>query len=217
MRKRLIVYDLDGTLVDTGQDIAAAVNHALTVLCSAPLPRDDIRRFVGRGLHDLIRRCLQTDDPELIQRGLTLFEAYYAQHLVDHTTLYPHAKTLLDYFKDRKQAIVTNKPHPFARDLLVALGVADYFVEVLPGGCGYPKKPDPTALLALMKRQQAAPQDTLLVGDSLIDVDTGRHAGVLTLIMTHGFEDQEALAAASPDVTVGNFEELLDVVRRQGW
>ena len=215
--KRLIVYDLDGTLVDTAQDIAEAANHMLAVLDASPLPREEIREFVGRGLHDLIRRCLKTDDSRRIRRGLKLFETYYAEHLADHSTLYPRAKEVLDYFKDRYQAVITNKPDPFARDLLTALDVADYFVEILAGGSSYPKKPHPAALVALMKRAQVTPQDTLLMGDSLIDVEMGRHAGVLTVVVTHGFEDQETLAAAAPDVTVRNFDELLALARRHDW
>ena len=217
MRKRLIVYDLDGTLVDTGEDIAAAANQMLAALNGSPLPREEIRRCVGRGLHDLIARCLKTDDPRRVQRGLEIFEAHYAAHLVDHSALYPHATEVLDYFKDRKQVVLTNKPNPFARDLLTALGVADYFVTIMAGGSLHPKKPDPAALLSLMHKEQITPQDTLLVGDSLIDVDTGRNAGILTVVMTHGFEDQAALAAAGPDVTVRNFQELLRLAQRHGW
>lgn len=216
-RKRLIVYDLDGTLVDTGEDIAEAVNHMLTVLDASPLSPEEVRRFVGRGLHDLIARCLKTDDPGRIRQGLKTFEAYYANHLADHSALYPRAKEVLDYFKDRTQAVLTNKPNPFAQDLLKRLGVADYFTEILAGADAYPKKPDPAALFSLMDRNQIPPQDALLVGDSLIDVETGRKAGVLTVILMHGFEDKEELAAASPDVTVGDFRELLTLARQHGW
>lgn len=215
--KRLIIYDLDGTLVDTGEDIAEAVNAMLKELTGAALPRDAIRRCVGQGLHDLVRRCLKTDDEALVERGTVLFGDYYGRHLLDHSRLYPQARQTLDYFRDRTQAIVTNKPQPFARDLLAGLGVADYFLEIIAPGSGFPKKPDPAAVHHLMARQRLAAEEVLLVGDSLIDVETGRNAGVLTVALTHGFQDQEDLAAADPDLLVHNFEELLALARRQTW
>ena len=216
-RKRLIVYDLDGTLADTAEDIAEAVNAMLRQLAASPLSRDEIRRLVGRGLHDLIARCLDTNDPQRIRAGLDAFEAHYAAHLVDHSTLYPGVPEVLDYFHDRRQAVLTNKPNPFARDLLAALGVAPRFCAILAGADGQPKKPDPTALRALMQAQGASAPETLLVGDSVIDVQTGRNAGVLTVIVAQGFEDPQALQAARPDLLVTHFTQLLQVAKRHGW
>lgn len=215
--KRLIVYDLDGTLVDTGEDITEAVNHMLTGLSTSPLSRQEVRRFVGQGLHDLIRRCLQTEDQRLVEQGTRLFERYYAAHLIDHSTLYPGVRETLEYFKDRQQAVLTNKPDPFARDLLAALGVSGYFREVAAAGAGLPRKPDPTVLLAMMQRAGVGAGEALLVGDSVIDVDTGRRAGVLTVILMQGFEDPEDLAAAAPDVVARNFQEFLALAKQQAW
>ena len=216
--KRLIIYDLDGTLVDTGEDIANAANYMLEELCGAALPREAIRRFVGQGLHDLIKRCLNTEDSVRVQRGLEIFEAYYAKHLTDHSTLYPSALEVLEYFTLRsKQAVITNKPNPFARELLNALGVADYFVEILAGGSDYPRKPDPAAARSVMERYGVAPEETLLVGDSLIDLETGRNAGVFTVIVAQGFAQKDALRAATPDVLVEDLQEFLGLARRRGW
>ena len=151
--KRLIIYDLDGTLVDTGEDLANAANHMLRQLRGAPRPPEEIRQFVGRGLRDLVQRCLGTDDPQLIDAGAKLFFGYYGEHLADHSRLYPHAKDVLEHFKSRTQAVVTNKPHPFGPELLKRLGVAAYFTEVIGVGSRYPKKPDPAAVFALMRQQ----------------------------------------------------------------
>ena len=216
-RKRLIVYDLDGTLADTAEDIAEAVNAMLKRLMVSPMSQEEIRRLVGRGLHDLIGRCLKTSDPDRIRSGLDAFEAYYAAHLVDHSALYPGVPEVLDYFHDRRQAVLTNKPSPFARDLLAALGVAQRFCAILAGTDGQPKKPDPTALRALMQTQAVSASETLLVGDSVIDVQTGRNAGVLTVIVAQGFEDPQALGAAHPDLLVTHFAQLLQVAKQQGW
>lgn len=203
--------------MDTAEDIAEAVNAMLSRLSASPMSRDEIRRFVGRGLHDLLARCLNTTDPARIRLGLELFEAHYAAHLADHSALYPGVQETLDYFRDRRQVVLTNKPDPFARDLLAALGVAPRFCAILAGGDSHPKKPDPSSLQALMQGQGASAQDTLLIGDSVIDVETGRNAGVLTVIVAQGFEDPQALREARPDLVVQDFAELLQVTRQRGW
>ncbi len=215
--KRLIIYDLDGTLVDTAEDIANAANYMLQVLSSTPLSRTDIQRLVGRGLHDLVTRCLRTDDPRLIAQGMETFEAYYGKHLLDHSTLYPKAHDALEYFRHRHQAVITNKPHPFARPLLEGLGVVGYFSDIIATGSGFPKKPDPTAVVSLMTAKGVTAPETLIVGDSGIDLETGRNAGVFTVILSHGFADDEELAAGVPDAVVKNFAELLELAKQRGW
>ena len=215
--KRLVIYDLDGTLVDTAEDIANAANYMLQVLSNAPLSREDIQRLVGKGLHDLITRCLRTDDPTVIAQGMAQFEAYYGKHLFDHSALYPQAQDILEYFKRRHQAVITNKPQPFARQLLEGLGIAGYFSDIIATGSGFPKKPDPTAVVSLMAAKGVTAQETLIVGDSGIDLETGRNAGVFTVILSHGFADEEELAAGAPDVLVKNFAELLELAKQRGW
>ena len=215
--KRLVVYDLDGTLVDTLEDLAAATGHALHTLGAPPVPLADVRRAVGRGVHDLIRQCLGTDDAQQIDEGVAIFRAYYAHHFIDRSRLYPGAQALLDHFRGRHQAVITNKPDPFSRQILEALGVAGYFIEIIAGGSRYPHKPDPSSLHALMRQAGAGPQETLLVGDSPIDVETGRRAGVATVMMTHGLSGEAELRAAGPDALVDGFAELLALARRQKW
>lgn len=215
--KRLILYDLDGTLVNTERDIAEAVNYMLVQLKAQPLPSALIRQFVGRGLLDLVTYSLGTSSPELLEQGTRLFEGYYRDHLADFSVLYPGAEDALAHFGDRKQAVFTNKPNPFARDLLVALGIADRFVEIIAGGDGYPKKPDPAGMLAVMEQHGIARDETLLIGDSLIDVQTGRNGGVETVIVAHGFSDEAELRAAKPDLLVGDFQGFLHLARQRGW
>ncbi len=215
--KRLIIYDLDGTLVDTLQDIANAANHMLGELRMPPRPATEIRRYIGRGLHELVKNCLKTTEPSLLERGTKIYRAFYTQHLLDHSRLYPGAEAVLDYFKARRQAVITNKPNPYSRDMLKGLGIADYFLEIVGGNSDYPKKPDPAALLAIMSREQVAGSDTLFIGDSPVDIETGRKAGAATIALTHGLVDEEELIAAAPDVLVPNFTALLDAVKQRGW
>lgn len=214
--KHLIVYDLDGTLVDTAEDITEAINAMLTELSVSALSRDEIRSYVGRGLHDLVGRCLNTEDPALLERGLRSFVAYYGAHMTDHSRLYPGAREALEHFKSRLQVIFTNKPNPYAKDLMDKLGVGGYFTDILAGGTPR-KKPDPSALLDVMRRLRVSPEEALIVGDSLIDVQTGRNAGILTVILGQGFEDREALAAAKPDVMVDHMQAFLALAKERGW
>ena len=215
--KRLIIYDLDGTLVDTLEDIAQAANHMLRQLGAPALPARDIRGSVGRGVRQLVQHCLKSDDPTQIERGVTIYRVYYAQHLTDHSALYPGARDTLEHFKTRREAVVTNKPNPFSRDLLAALGVADYFLEIVGGDDGFPKKPDPSSLRALMEREGIAAAEAIMVGDSPVDVEAGRRAGVMTVGITHGFSERSELTAASPDALLNNFEEFLTHAQREGW
>ncbi len=215
--KQLIIYDLDGTLVDTRADIAQAVNHMLAVLNAAPLDPPRIERFVGRGLHHLIKSCLRTDDSKQIEKGTNIYREYYAKHMLDHTVLYPGAKEVLEYFKGRFQAVITNKPNPYSRQILEALGVVSYFCEIVAGDTDYPKKPDPTAVLSIMKREKVQAAETLFVGDSLIDIETGRNAGIETVVISHGFESEEALQSANPAAVVSGFHELLSFAKQKGW
>lgn len=217
MMKQLIVYDLDGTLVDTLQDITNAANHMLSQLKKPPLTPDSVRRYVGRGVRQLVADCLQTNDSDRIAEGLRVYRAYYGRHLTDNSRLYPGAVELLAYFKGRQQAVITNKPNPYSRDLLAALGVAGYFVDIIGGDSVHPKKPDPGSLKALMAQTGVDAEETLFIGDSPIDVEAGRKAGVLTVAITHGLADLDELRQAAPDRLVDDFTELLGLVRHEQW
>lgn len=215
--KSLILYDLDGTLVDTREDIARAANHMRLQIGMPVLSVEAVSRFVGRGVHALIEGCLETKDPKAVEKGIRIYRAYYGRHMLDSSRLYPGTREVLDYFKDRKQAVITNKPNPFSYELLKALGVADYFFEIIPGNSEHPKKPDPGAFFHLMKAQKAGPEDTLFIGDSLVDLETGRNAGVETVVLTHGFGTADELQSAAPDGIFRDFGELLCAARKKGW
>ncbi len=215
--KRLIIYDLDGTLVDTRQDIADAANFMLGQMGRETLFQDVICRYVGRGLHELIKGCLGVEDPKEIERGAALYRSFYSTHLLDNSRLYPGALETIQRFQSRAQAVITNKPDPYSSHILRGLGVADYFMAIIAGDSGYPKKPDPAAVVAVMERAGVSAGQALLVGDSPIDVETGRRANVLTVGIAQGFAEDEALMAATPDVLVRNFQEFLERAKRERW
>ncbi|MBI1953191.1 MAG: HAD-IA family hydrolase [Candidatus Omnitrophica bacterium] len=216
-RKKLIVYDLDGTLVDTRGDIVQAVAHTLRRMGAPALSREEILPFVGRGLRQMVAGFIKSDDPGRVEQAMKIYRDYYAEHLLDQSRLYPGAKAVLDHFKKRNQAVVTNKPNPFSRQILEGLGVADRFFAIIAGDTEYPHKPDPASLASLMGRSRASPEATLMVGDSVIDIATGKAAAAATVVLTHGFDGEAKLKAARPDHLVANFGELLRLAKREGW
>ena len=214
---RLVVYDLDGTLVDTREDIALAVNHMLKSLDAPALPQAVIGGFVGRGLDRLAQSCLGTEDVRRIEKGAKIYRDYYGKHMLDNTRLYPGALELLNFFKGRKQVVITNKPNPFSRDILIALGVSDFFSDIVAGDSDFPKKPDPSAVVSILQRERIEPAETLFVGDSSIDIETGRRVGAHVVVVTHGFTTEKDLLAAHPDAIVPNFSGLLKLAQSKGW
>jgi len=215
--KKLILYDLDGTLVDTRRDIINGVRYALETLKGPDLTDDEIKDCVGTGLHALIKQVFRTEDEKLADRGAKLYREHYKKHMLDHTRLYPDVREFLEYFKDRKQAVITNKPNPFSSQILEALGVASYFIAILAGDNGLPFKPDPAAVHHLIEKTGTVEEEVLFVGDSPVDIQAARNAGVEIVTLSHGFASEVVLHKAKPDHIVRNFEELLKLAREKGW
>lgn len=211
---KLIFYDLDGTLVDTREDIVRSANVMRVQMGLPALEASEIISNVGRGVHHLISGCLKTQDPKLIEKGIKIYRGHYAEHMMDHSRLYDGARKMLEHFKDRHQVVLTNKPNPFSRDMMHALGVGDFFEEIIAGDSEYAKKPDPAAVFAMMKRFSAASAETLFIGDSRVDIETARNAGIRIAVLTHGFSGKSELQSAAPDKITDHFSELLDWVKQ---
>ena len=211
------MYDLDGTLVDTRKDIASVANHMRAQMGLLPLADKEICGYVGLGLRQLVAGCLKTDDPARVEEGTRIYRGYYSQHLLDHARPYPGVRETLEHFRPRKQAVITNKPNPYSRQILEALGLAGYFIEIVAGDSGWPKKPDPESLRTIMRGEGAVPSATLMIGDSPIDVETGKKAGVLTVGVAQGFCDREDLEKAGPDHLVDGFQALLELAKELSW
>jgi phosphoglycolate phosphatase len=198
---RLLVFDLDGTLVDSSRDIAAAANAALGRLApgAAAIPLDAILSFVGEGAWLLVERCLRHAGLDLsADEVLPVYLECYAERLLDTTRLYPGVTEALDGLAGSALAVLTNKPGGFSRTILEGLGVADRFARVWGAGDVPSRKPDPAGLFRLMAETGALPGETWMVGDSATDVDVARAAGVRVAGVTWGFHPG-ALRAAGPD------------------
>jgi phosphoglycolate phosphatase len=209
---RLVVFDLDGTLVDSVRDLATAVNAAVQRAApgSALLPLADVRAFVGEGARVLVERSLERAGVDRSADDvLPLFLDGYRSCLLDTTRLYPGVAEALDRLRGRTLAVLTNKPGDLSRRILEGLGVADRFARIWGPGEAPARKPDPAGLRELARELGIDLGETLMVGDSPVDVRTGRAAGVRTVGVTYGL-DPEALRADAPDLLVGDLRELAD-------
>ena len=215
---RLLVFDLDGTLIDSRRDLANCINAMLRHLERPELPEDVIGSYVGDGAPMLVRRSLgDPDDDALFRTGLDYFLDYYREHKLDHTHLYPGVPEALAGIRDnfdgapdtrRILTMLTNKPVVPARAIVEALGIQQFFAQVYGGNSFPTKKPDPLGIRTLMREFQAQPHQTLVIGDSDIDILTGRSVGAWTCGVRYGF-DPSRLEKAPPDVLIDHADELL--------
>ena len=222
---KLVIFDLDGTLIDSRLDLIHSVNAMLHHFKHRELPGEVVASYVGDGAPMLVRRALgDPDDETFFKQALEYFLAYYREHKLDHTVVYAGIPEALTQIQSngaagksaerksaaRKMAVLSNKPvHP-SRAIVDALGLADFFVRVYGGNSFETKKPDPLGVRTLLKETATALEQAMIVGDSSIDVLTGRNAGIATCGVTYGFAPH-TLCEAPPDVTVNSPHELAEL------
>jgi phosphoglycolate phosphatase len=207
---KLVIFDLDGTLIDSELDLAAAVNAMLRHYGRKELPIQIIGTYIGDGAPMLIRRALgDPSDREFLQDALNYFLAYYRDHKLDNTRPYTGIKTALEQIEDggRKLAVLTNKPVRASQGILAGLGLGESFFQVYGGNSFETKKPDPLGANTLMREAGATAEETVMVGDSAVDVLTARNAGVWSIGVTYGFAPQ-TLEQVPPDVLVDTPADL---------
>ncbi|HTC62188.1 MAG TPA: HAD-IA family hydrolase [Candidatus Saccharimonadales bacterium] len=206
---RALIFDLDGTLIDSKLDLALAVNATLAELGKKPLPHEQIFSYVGNGAPALISRALGSAASEQdCMLGLEYFIKYYSAHKLDNTTLYPGVRETLDALKGMHMAVYTNKPVRVSRNIIEGLGVLDHFRYVYGGNSFERKKPDPMGVESILRQFGAAPTQTMFVGDSEVDVQTARNSGTWVCGVTYGFGSHR-LSEYPPDLLVDNLLELV--------
>jgi phosphoglycolate phosphatase len=205
----LIIFDLDGTLIDSAKDLAVSMNAMREHLGMPALEPALIYSFIGNGAAMLVRRALGADATDkLVEEGLSFFLKYYRAHALEHTQLYPGVRELLDTLAGKhKLAILTNKPVKISFDILAALGLGTYFQQVYGGDSFAGKKPDPVGIRTLMTENATAPSDTWMVGDSSVDIQTARNAGVRSCGVAWGFQPG-SFETTPPDVLIHSPGEL---------
>jgi phosphoglycolate phosphatase len=189
------LFDLDGTLVDSLDDLTDAVNHMLTGFGRHPLEPCQVRQLVGKGARNLVQRALETNDPGKIEQGLALFTEFNELHIADKSRLYPGARELLQRLAadGTRMAVISNKQEALSRLILKTLEI-DVFFDVIAGGDTFLEmKPSPLPLLRVIDELGCSPADALMVGDSINDIQAGIRAGITTIGCTWGYGNSEEL------------------------
>lgn len=206
----LIVFDLDGTLIDSAQDLAISMNATRQHFALPPIDPKLIASYVGNGAALLVKRALPADATEEFNKtALSYFVKYYRAHALEHTRLYDGVREALEQIaaQGHAMAVLTNKPVRISRDILIALGISQHFQQVYGGDSFETKKPDPFGLLKLIEENQASAAEAWMVGDSGVDVQTAHNAGVRCCGVTWGFHP-EACAAENPETIVETPDQL---------
>ncbi|MBY4676084.1 phosphoglycolate phosphatase [Marinobacterium arenosum] len=215
---KAVLFDLDGTLVDSVPDLAQAVDRMLVELGRAEAGEARVRQWVGNGAQLLVKRALcgqlsldgVAEDAQF-DRAYRLFLQFYGEHTSGFSTLYPGVLDCLDGLRQRgiALAVVTNKPMRFTEPMLAGFGLSDYFQCVLGGDSLSVKKPDPAPLLQAMRQLGSGPADTLMVGDSVNDLRAARAAGCPVACVPYGYNHGEPIAVSKPDLLVERLDQLL--------
>lgn len=223
---KAIVYDLDGTLVDTFQDIADAANHALVTCGRKPLDLATWKKLVGYGVKHLYGCALAggVDEKgnllgpkpteEEIQKAIQATRDHYDKYPIVHSKPYRDVEEVLEEFHRQgiKQAVLSNKMHAITDLTITTLGLDRWIDPVIGESPRFPTKPDPTALIHLMNTWGVTPEQTLMVGDAETDFNTGRNAGTRVCLLTYGARSKEQLEALDPDWLIDDFRSLRDIV-----
>ena len=219
---KLVIFDLDGTLIDSRLDLVHSVNAALRHIGRPELPDEVIASYVGDGAPILIQRALggEVVDEALVRKGLEFFLTYYREHKLDHTTVYAgiadalaaiqHSQNGRSQPLARKMAVLSNKPVNPSRAIVEALGLGPFFTHIYGGNSFATKKPDPEGARKLLEEIGVRPEQAAIIGDSHVDIRTGRNAGLWTVGVTYGFAPH-TLGECPPDVLVDSPQELAQV------
>jgi phosphoglycolate phosphatase len=207
---KLIMFDLDGTLVDSKVDIANALNYALRPCGFAEITVEKTVSMIGEGVNRLIEKVLGEEQSGLFQSVLERFITYYSAHLMDHTVPYPGVRSTLEKLAEYRKVVISNKRESLSRKLLGHLDLSAYFDDILGSDSVGCKKPSPAPLIHILEKMDFSPDEAVIIGDSNYDVEAGRAAGVGTVAVTYGYRSPEFLSDA--DIMVDRFDEIPSVV-----
>jgi phosphoglycolate phosphatase len=205
---RALVFDLDGTLIDSKLDLALSIDATLKHMGRASLPHETIYGYIGNGAAVLVRRALgdSVTDAEA-EEGHRYFLSYYREHMLDNTVTYPGVREALGLLEKHPMAVLTNKPVRFSERILEGLGISRYFRYVYGGNSFETKKPDPEGMNILLRAFGIAPREAMIIGDSDVDVRTARNSGTWACGVSYGL-GLESMRAHPPDLMLDNLADL---------
>lgn len=211
MNIKTVIFDLDGTLIDSRKDIAVAANKTLSELNLPTLPDDTIASFIGGGVDILVKRCLGEQNMHRFDEVLQNYKKNYGQSCTVYTTLYPGVKEVLEFLRKREMeiALATNKVISLSEKILEHLGVKDYFDLMLGPEHVKNRKPNPEIINILLEKTNTKPEEALYVGDSELDVLCGKNAGTCTCAVTYGIGTLESIIKADPDFIITDLKKLI--------
>ncbi len=222
MSARLIVFDLDGTLIDSAPDLVKAVNYALTKLDKPTHSQATIQQWIGNGADVLVKRALLNnwhvgEIPDDFEDAFELFKTYYAEHDWVHSRLYDGVLETLQTLKNDgfKLACITNKTARFTNPLMETAGLAPYFDFIASGDTFAEMKPNPLPLLETAKLLNVVPENAWMIGDSINDISAGKRAGFKTIAVSYGYAGQHSMADLNADYTVNAILEIVDLIKNE--
>ncbi|MBN2567878.1 MAG: HAD-IA family hydrolase [Deltaproteobacteria bacterium] len=207
----LMIFDLDGTLVDSGDDIASAVNYTLQKMSLPVLEREIVLGYVGDGVRELIERSIGDDNRDKAKEAYEMLISYYRIHCLDTTSVYPGVTDVLYHFRETKKVIVTNKIEDLSRIIASALEIDGYFEEIIGRDTGPYKKPDPALMNLLTEKFSADVKKTVVVGDGWNDINLAKNSGALSCALLNGLGKRDSLLELNPDYACENITELKDL------
>jgi len=211
-RIKAIIFDLDGTLIDSVSDLANSVNFTLTTIGLPTHTREEIKSYVGDGVQKLIKRSLGQPQLDRFDEAFVVFMEHYDLHCTDNTVLYPEvAETLLKLAEAYTLGVLTNKSRNFSVKILAALEVLTYFKEVLGGDSLPVKKPDPAGIHYLADKWHLTPDQIIMVGDHATDIEVGQRARCKTVFINGGIGETRGL---TPDIIIDNISELPGLLKQ---
>jgi len=211
MTIKLIVFDLDGTLVDTAQDITNALNFAIKPYDIKILTVEDTIKLIGEGVSRLVEKVLPMGKMHLKNNVMSRFIKYYSEHLIEFSKEYPYVRETLENLTTVKKAVISNKKEDLSKKLLEELGLSEYFDLIIGSDTAGERKPSPVPVLYVVAKLGLSPEESVIVGDSNYDMEAGKRAGVRTIAVTYGYRPRENLIGA--DYIIDDIRELVPLVR----
>ncbi len=208
----LLIFDFDGTLVDTGEDLVVSMNYTLQTVNLPPRDAREIISFVGDGVDKLVERSLGPEGMDRFKTAMEVFSQYYEMHMLDHARVYRGIPEVLSHFSSKKKLIVTNKRYRFAIGISIALGLAGLFDEIIGRDSGPFIKPDPRLLRNIMERYGVPAERTIVIGDGVNDILMAKQAGTKNCAFLNGLGGRDVLIGLGPDITYENPSELIELI-----